>query len=1493
MKLISFHIINFGGLHNYDYEFNDGLNVILQDNGWGKTTMAAFLKAMLYGFDSKRSRDITENERKRYTPWQGGEYGGSLDFEADGVNYRVHRTFGATARSDKTRIVNLDTHTTAKIDPDKLGETLFNLDANAFQRSVYITQNGLNMDNAASSIHTRLNTLVSQANDVGAFDDAVNRLTQEIKIYEKTGARGKIGDLTRLINEKEHQRDRLESSINEQVEARKRLVEIDNTLKFLNRSLTQKKSKLENLTGEAKKKEAAAKLLKEINDNIAAIRLQMNSISRDFGGHIPTLTEVEKAKDNQRIASETAIAIEGLKNQIASLKNEYEALLGAYDGTLPTAKDIDEIQKIHGELQGILSTGEEVTKKEDAPAEYIQISDAIKTDADYTAHLKKVIRSQDTIVSDTHKLETKENEISSEKSSWDEKTKRFAVLHKELTEAEEELGKLKEYKPAVVDPVIRDLQKQEKEESVLRQQTIDFGKQIQEENKNWTVKRERYQSLKSEADQAKARIAGKAQYSSAAIKPFLELLTETQAIQQRLDIAESSLQKNLLTDEEAALLDEYENPEAIYAECKEFLQVFRDINSKETEIQSLNTILDGESNKAESLKASLAQYSSMDTETQVISEPVKPNSALLLLAGAVLLIAGVVLAFTVTIPLLVLAAIGLVLMYVGYSNTNKYQQDLRHYQEYTAQETQRNEARRKKKEIEDDLTASQNKTAELQNRIENLSNDAQNSRIKLNGWLMAHHQTADQPEEAIRQIMSGAEKAQNLEEQRKDNELARESIDADRKAVELNVKEVNTAYPETEGKSIAEAVTLLRDQETDYKVRNEQQLGAERNLKSFLAESKVKEEEFKDETSPLIAELTERTLEISRKLTKLHEERIAHDVNYPEIEGSSYQDAIETLQKKKSEYSVAKAKHDTAIKNESKFVKSFSLKADQLALSESPRLGTLLKEKEKIARHLEAMIAECNHVLSLIGLSLNMDNASAVLRKADDILRVYSEYDKTQRDSIQRVQRKQLQVNDLQTKLNEKEAILKDCYDDLELPDRLTFIRRDIQKKGQLESRINEQQNALTNAQLRNDRAVRGVNGFRAGYVHFTPETEDFVKEVNDKLTDYQTLNAALRQAESQKKTVIEQNQITSQPSGNEEEEDLRYQIQIDEKRRDDLRDEYTQKTDIIRQADNAASVYPDLTTEIHQLYEQKQKAQNRVSMLKHTIQLITKAKENLADRYLSKVEQLFNNYMHIWLENDAVKGILDIDFNVTIEENDTVHAAEGYSTGYCDLIDFCMRLALVDTLFEKEQPFLILDDPFVNLDSDRLNKALELIHIMGTNKQIIYFICHPIRAVETEIDDSARKEYVKLAESTRKMLESRKASPEKQKKSAVRSGKDRYQVDSVKRCWLELVKPGRTITNSIFSLDFKLSNEVTRDITYELFFIDEKGHVLNERQIIEVNDGKLSNSRIQFSLNTRDDSGKEYELMIKEAGQDDYTVTARIPFAAKIAFTGTFDFDF
>ena len=84
MRSIRIHIENFGGLQDFDLEFQPGLNRISAANGWGKTTAAAFLKAMFYGLESTSRRSLRENERKKYLPWQGGAYGGSMDFSAGG-----------------------------------------------------------------------------------------------------------------------------------------------------------------------------------------------------------------------------------------------------------------------------------------------------------------------------------------------------------------------------------------------------------------------------------------------------------------------------------------------------------------------------------------------------------------------------------------------------------------------------------------------------------------------------------------------------------------------------------------------------------------------------------------------------------------------------------------------------------------------------------------------------------------------------------------------------------------------------------------------------------------------------------------------------------------------------------------------------------------------------------------------------------------------------------------------------------------------------------------------------------------------------------------------------------------------------------------------------------------------------------------------------------------------------------------------------------------
>ena len=60
MRLLACKIENFGKISDFTYDFSEGLNVINEENGWGKSTFAAFLKVMFYGFESKKEKEALE-----------------------------------------------------------------------------------------------------------------------------------------------------------------------------------------------------------------------------------------------------------------------------------------------------------------------------------------------------------------------------------------------------------------------------------------------------------------------------------------------------------------------------------------------------------------------------------------------------------------------------------------------------------------------------------------------------------------------------------------------------------------------------------------------------------------------------------------------------------------------------------------------------------------------------------------------------------------------------------------------------------------------------------------------------------------------------------------------------------------------------------------------------------------------------------------------------------------------------------------------------------------------------------------------------------------------------------------------------------------------------------------------------------------------------------------------------------------------------------------
>ena len=196
MKILSLYVENFGTLQQFSLSLTDGKNTLLRPNGWGKSSLAVFIKAMLYGLPTSSRRSLIENERKRYTPWQGGTFGGSMDVEIASRRLHIERTFGAKESEDTLSLTDLDTGVELPLDANvTLGETWFGVDAAAYERSTYISQRPTDESDGNLSIHAKLNRLADATDDIAGYDHAMGLLEKQRKYYTVSGGRrGAIAD---------------------------------------------------------------------------------------------------------------------------------------------------------------------------------------------------------------------------------------------------------------------------------------------------------------------------------------------------------------------------------------------------------------------------------------------------------------------------------------------------------------------------------------------------------------------------------------------------------------------------------------------------------------------------------------------------------------------------------------------------------------------------------------------------------------------------------------------------------------------------------------------------------------------------------------------------------------------------------------------------------------------------------------------------------------------------------------------------------------------------------------------------------------------------------------------------------------------------------------------------------------------------------------------------------------------------------------------------
>lgn len=296
MRLVKCYIENFGLLHAESLSFDKGLNCCCTDNGTGKTTLAAFIEAMLYGIGDTRKQSLDENPRKKYSPWQGGRFGGSLTIEVGNRRYSIERTFGQKAADDTFRLVDADSGNVSDDFGENVGEALFGIDREGFLRTVFLSEKNLQGKNDNRSISAKLSDLVGVDGDVGGFDEALKLLEERRKFYYKKGNTGEIANLKERINECDRRIDGIARFEADAAQKKEKLAQLSAERTELAEREKQARLKLDSIIKNRERSSNEERYAAMLAD-IEVEKEKLARAKKFFGDRIPTATEIDSARD--------------------------------------------------------------------------------------------------------------------------------------------------------------------------------------------------------------------------------------------------------------------------------------------------------------------------------------------------------------------------------------------------------------------------------------------------------------------------------------------------------------------------------------------------------------------------------------------------------------------------------------------------------------------------------------------------------------------------------------------------------------------------------------------------------------------------------------------------------------------------------------------------------------------------------------------------------------------------------------------------------------------------------------------------------------------------------------------------------------------------------------------------------------------------------------------------------------------------------------------
>ena len=335
MKLLKCHIVGFGNWKNQTIDFKDGLTSVCEKNGFGKSSLASFIRAMFYGLERVTKAN---NERKRALPFDGSPCGGSLDFEWQGNQYSIERSFiGKTPKGD-TLICYKN-----GIETKELGEipgnVIFGLDLDSFNRTIFISPTDLEIS-SSETLNAKMSHFVegsSDGCDFSSVKESLEELKKKYKPQKNAETKGLLAIEANKINDLEMQETNLSNMKAAMPAKYEKLQELDKNI-----SINQEKNKeavshnaliksWENYDREKEKIEEKEKEIQQLKDKYP---LGMISLAEETS--MKGLLEQYKLDGN---------SYANLKLSITE-KDEYDNLKLRFEEDVPTPSFLNKLQEL-------------------------------------------------------------------------------------------------------------------------------------------------------------------------------------------------------------------------------------------------------------------------------------------------------------------------------------------------------------------------------------------------------------------------------------------------------------------------------------------------------------------------------------------------------------------------------------------------------------------------------------------------------------------------------------------------------------------------------------------------------------------------------------------------------------------------------------------------------------------------------------------------------------------------------------------------------------------------------------------------------------------------------------------------------------------------------------------------------------------------------------------------------------------------------------------